>query len=254
MKKIKKTINKYDNFEDTYKKAYIGLPKDFNGIKKPLFLTLDKFKKNHLNIKTKKKYPVLFFMHGSAGLAYGKKYKDEVLKENFIFFAPNSFKIKNRPTYKTPTKLKNYEQVHKLRLAEIFYNIKKLKEFEFIDFNNIFLMGSSEGAHAVSKYKGNEFKGRIIAAYSCEKNYYSNDFKIGAKKKDPILNIIGTQDEYFSSYSKYENKEVTGNCASALLKYKNAKVVILPKTKHNVIENQYTIPEVINFLKFHTKY
>lgn len=115
-------------------------------------------------------------------------------------------------------------------------------------------MGSSEGAHAVSKYKGNEFKGRIIAAYSCEKNYYSNDFKIGAKKKDPILNIIGTQDEYFSSYSKYENKEVTGNCASALLKYKNAKVVILPKTKHNVIENQYTIPEVINFLKFHTKY
>lgn len=127
MKKIKKTINKYDNFEDTYKKAYIGLPKDFNGIKKPLFLTLDKFKKNHLNIKTKKKYPVLFFMHGSAGLAYGKKYKDEVLKENFIFLHQIHLKLKTVQHIKHLQNLKIMNKYINLDLQKFFIILKNLK-------------------------------------------------------------------------------------------------------------------------------
>jgi hypothetical protein len=249
---IKKTIKKYDNFEDTYKQGYIGLPKGFEGIKEPMFLTIKDFKKKFKSLKNKKKYPVLFYMHGSVGLAYGKKYKDAVLKENFIFFAPNSYRLKNRPTYKTPTKIQNYEQVHKVRVAEIFYNIKRLKEFNFLDLKNIYLMGSSEGALAAAQYKGKEFKGRIVAAYACENGYYSRDFKIGARKKDPFLNIIGTHDQYFGKYSPYEENNNNGHCAMALLEFKNAKVVLLPKTKHNVIENKYTIPEVVNFLKFHT--
>ncbi|RXJ87750.1 hypothetical protein [Arcobacter sp. CECT 8985] len=251
MSKIKKTIKKYNNFEETYKEAYIALPKGFEGIKEPLFLSIKKFKEKFNTFKNKQKYPVVFYMHGSAGLSYGKKYKDAIVDENYIFFAPNSFKLKNRPTYKTPDKLKKYEEVHKVRVAEIFYNIKKLKEFDFIDFKNIFLMGSSEGALAAAKYSRNEFKGRIITAFACENGYYSNDFKIGAKKSDPFLNIIGTKDEFFSNNSKFEHNKVTGHCTNALLKYKNAKVVILPKTRHNVIENKYTIPEVLSFLKLH---
>ncbi len=85
-----------------------------------------------------------------------------------------------------------------------------------------------------------------------ENGYYSRDFKIGARKKDPFLNIIGTHDQYFGKYSPYEENNNNGHCAMALLEFKNAKVVLLPKTKHNVIENKYTIPEVVNFLKFHT--
>ena len=162
------------------------------------------------------------------------------------------FKLKNRPTYTTPTKIKNYEAVHKVRITEIYYNIQQLKTLDFIDSKNIFLMGSSEGALAAANYSGNEFKGRIVAAYACENGYYSRDFKIGAKKKDPFLNIIGTHDEYFSSISKHNEKN-TGHCANALLEFKNAKVVLLPKTKHNVVENQYTLHEVVNFLKFWTK-
>ena len=251
MEEINKTLKKYDNFTDTFQYGYIGLPAGFQGIKKPLFMKIKEFKKKFINTSMRP-YPVLFFMHGSAGLSYGKQYKDAVLKEGFIFFAPNSYKLKNRPTYETPTKTKNYEAVHKVRLAEIYYNIAQLKKFNFLDLENIFLMGSSEGALAAAKYKGTEFKGRIVAAYACENGYYSRDFKIGAKKRDPFLNIIGTHDEYFSSLSTHD-KDNTGHCANALLEFKNAKVVLLPKTKHNVIENPYTIPEVISFLNYWIK-
>ncbi len=70
--------------------------------------------------------------------------------------------------------------MHKVRQAEIFYNIKKLKDLKFIDKNNIFLMGNSEGGLAAAAYKGREFRGRIVTAYSCENGYYSKDFKIGS--------------------------------------------------------------------------
>ena len=251
MKHINKTLKKYDNFCDTFEYGYIGLPKGFQGNDKEEFINIKTFLKRYGKSNIKTTYPVLFYMHGSAGLAYGKKYKDAVLKEGFIFFAPNSYKLKNRPTYQTPTKTKNYEAVHKVRVAEIFYNIQELLQFDCINKAQIFLMGSSEGALAAAKYRGKEFKGRIVAAYACENGYYSKDFSIGARKKDPFLNIIGTHDEYFSAKTKYDNNN-TGHCANALLEFKNAKVVLLPKTKHNVIENTYTIPEVIQFLKLWT--
>lgn len=253
MEEINKTLKKYENFKDTYIEGFIGIPKGVGGLKKNFYGSIRKFRKIHPNFKYSEKIPMLFYMHGSAGLSYGKKYKDAALKSGFLFFAPNSYELRDRPTYESPTSIKNYERVHKVRVAEVFYNIHQvLRELKFVDEKNIFLMGSSEGALAAAKYSGREFKGRIIAAYSCENGYYSKDFKIGARKKDPFLNIIGTHDQFFGEFSMFD-KNKSGNCSKALLEYKNAKVVLLPKTKHNVIENRYTIPEVINFLKFWTK-
>ncbi|XPV69066.1 MAG: hypothetical protein ACNI25_00465 [Halarcobacter sp.] len=252
MRKIKKTLNKYENFEDTFKYSYIGLPKGFGGLKKPFFGQLYKFLKLYPKFKVSTKLPTLFYMHGSAGFKKGLLYRKWIVQDaNCIFFAPNSFKINNRPTYTTPSPIKKYEVVHKLRQAEIVYNLKKLQGFDFVDFDNLFLMGNSEGALAAAAYKGKEFKGRIVTAYSCENGYYSKDFKLGCKKHDPFLNIIGTHDEYFSNNSKPNEKyEVTGNCTKALKKNKNAKVVLLPQTKHDITKNIYVKDDIVNFLKY----
>lgn len=255
MIEIKKTIKKYENFYDTFKYAYVGLPKGFMGIKKPYFGQLYKFKKEFKNYNEyKEKFPLVLFIHGSKGLNKGTIYRKWIVEQGFIFISPNSLKIKNRPTYSTPDKLSSYEKVHKLRQAEIVYNLKSILEFNFIDKNNMFLMGNSEGGLAAAFYKGNEFKGRIVTAYSCENSYYSKDFKIGAKKKDPFLNIIGTHDEFFSEKSEpNKDHEVQGHCTKALKKYKNAKVVILAQTKHDITENIYVKDDIINFLRLWSK-
>ncbi|MGA1940627.1 hypothetical protein [Arcobacter sp. YIC-310] len=254
-KKYQKIINSFKDFDNTYKYAFIGIPKGFGGLKEHYFGTLQNFKKLYPNFKAKNKIPTVLFLHGSAGLNKGVIYRKWIVeKANFIFFCPNSFKVKNRPTYETPTKLKNYEKVHKFRQAEIHHNLQKLQNISFIDIKNIFLMGNSEGGLAVASFKGREFKGRIITAYSCENSYYSKNFEIGANKNEPILNIIGTHDEYFSnSANPTKNYDVEGHCTKALRKYKNAKVIILPQTKHDIISNIYVKDDIISFLKLWSK-
>ncbi len=255
MTNIIKTLCEYDNFKDTYKYAYIGIPKGFGGLKKPYYGMLNKFKKKYPNFKIESRISTVLFMHGSIGLKKGKTYRKWIVEEaGFIFFAPNSFKIQNRPTYISPAKVSSYEKVHRVRQAEIHYNLKKLKNISFIDDKHIFLMGNSEGGLAAAAYKGREFKGRIVTAYSCENGYYSSDFKLGAKKTEPFLNIIGTHDEYFANSSKTnKNYHVEGHCTKALRKHKNAKVILLPQTKHDITQNIYVKEEIVSFLKLWSK-
>ena len=256
MKEIhKKIISSHDDFSNIYKNAYIGIPKGFGGLKEDYFGTLKKFKKLYPNFKAQNKIPTVLFMHGSAGLRKGTTYRKWIVQEaKFIFFAPNSFKVKNRPTYENPAKIKTYQKVHDFRQAEIYYNLKKLQNISFIDMENIFLMGNSEGGLAAAAFKGREFKGRIVTAYSCENGYYSKNFKLGARINEPFLNIIGTHDEYFANDSlPNKEHEVDGHCTKALRKYKNAKVIILPQTKHDITTNIYVKEDIINFLKLWSK-
>ena len=247
-KKYKKIINSYKDFNKIFDDAFIGIPKEFINEDKPYYGTLNTFLKKYGNIELCN-CTTLFFMHGSAGLRKGSVYRKWVVEEGFIFFSPNSFRVKKRPTYETPTKLKKYEKVHSFRQAEIYYCQERLNELNFIDTKNLFLMGNSEGGLAAAAYKHRDFKGRVITAYSCENGYYSKDFKIGASKSEPILNIIGTHDEFFSNDSKpTKNYKVQGHCTDALRKYRNAKVVILPQTKHDITTNIYVKNDILSFL------
>lgn len=248
---IKETIKKYENFDDTYRYAYIGFPKGFGGIKKAFYGTFDEFNKKYPNVKVDKAYPTLLYMHGSSGLYKGDVYRKLVVEKlGFIFFAPNSYKIKNRPTYKSPTKEKKYNKVHKIRVAEINYNHKKLKMLDYIDNKNIFLMGNSEGGLAVAIYNASSFRGRIVTAFSCESSYFYKNFKLGSKKSKPFLNIIGTHDEFFAKGSSLNKKyKVKGHGIDKLKNYTNAKVVILPKAKHDLTLNIYVKDEISSFLK-----
>lgn len=250
-KTIKKTLKKYTNFKDTYTHAYVGIPKGFGGIKKAFYGTFDAFNKKYPDLHVEKKYKTVLYVHGSSGLYKGDVYRKYIVEElGFVFFAPDSHRLKNRPVYKSPAKEKVYVKVHKIRVSEIDYNYKKLRKLSFVDKKNIFLMGNSEGGLAAAIYTPKRFKGRIVTAFSCESSYFCEHFKLGSKKDEPFLNIIGTHDEFFAKDAKL-NKEhkVSGNGIEKLKNYNNAKVVILPKAKHDLTTNLYVKDEILNFLK-----
>ena len=248
---IKKTLKKYDNFIDTYEHAYVGFPKGFGGIKKAFYGRNSEFKEKYPNIKIDKKYKILLYMHGSSGLYKGTVYRKQIVEElGFIFFAPASHRLNDRPIYISPAKQSLYIKVHKVRVAELHYNYKKLKKLKFVDKKNIFLMGNSEGGLATAIFKSNKFKGRIVTAFSCENTYFYNKFKLGSKKDEPFLNIIGTHDEFFAKDTKINAKyKISGNGIERLKNYKNAKVVILPKAKHDLTTNIYVKDEILGFLR-----
>lgn len=253
---IKKTLKKYKNFKDTYKYAYVGVPKGFGGISESFYGSFDEFNQKYPNIEESREFPTLLYMHGSSGLYRGEVYREYIVEElGFIFFAPASHKIKDRPTYKSPAKASVYNKVHKIRVSEIYYNHKKLKKLDFVDNKNIFLMGNSEGGLAVAIYMASSFRGRIVTAFSCESSYFYKNFKLGSKKSKPFLNIIGTDDEFFAKDTVLNKKfKVNGNGIEKLKEYKNAKVVILPKAKHDLTTNIYVKDEVLSFLRLWRAY
>lgn len=94
---IKKTMNKYKNIYDTYDYAFVGFPIGFGGIKEPFYGTYDEFIELYPDIKIKKRYPTVLYMHGSSGLYRGEVYQRYIVEElGYIFFAPNSYKIDQR--------------------------------------------------------------------------------------------------------------------------------------------------------------
>lgn len=249
--KIKKTLKKYANFGDTFRYAFVGIPKEITGLDNHFYGTYDAFLQQYPDIEIAQKVPTVLYMHGSSGLYTGAIYRRYIVEEaGALFFAPNSHKLHGRPTYTSPVEEKHYIKVHKVRLAEIQYSLKRLKKLPFVDQNNLFLMGNSEGGLAAAIYRSRAFKGRIITAFSCESSYFYTRFKLGTKKDEPFLNIIGTHDQFFSTSSALNRQyTVQGNGIEALKKYTHAKIVILTKTKHDITANPYVKDEVVSFLK-----
>ena len=114
-------------------------------------------------------------------------------------------------------------------------------------------MGSSEGGLAAARYPGNEFKGRVVIGWSCEKGYFTDNPKIGANKKDPFLNIVGYKDEYFGVDAVWnQNQNKTGNCAQQMSSdgFDKGKIIIYPDGYHNNRENQYIVYDILGFLNY----
>jgi hypothetical protein len=250
--KYKEIVSQYRNFHDSFDKAYIGVPKGVGGLKEPYYGKLHKFLKKYPDFQSKA-VPTLLYMHGSSGFLKGKKYRKWVVqKSKMLFIGLNSYAVKKRPTYLSPAPKEEYERVHHFRQAELNYAQERIDELGFIDRDNLFLMGNSEGALAAGICKSKLFKARILISWGCEGGYYSNSYKIGAPKETPVLNIIGLEDQYFGVYCEYGDFE-KGHCAKALAKYPNSKVVLLPTISHNALESPYTKREIIDFLNYWKK-
>jgi dienelactone hydrolase len=251
-----KTAKEYPNFFDSFKKAYIGIPKGVLGRAEPFYGTYQEALIKIPNLKKyTKKLPTVVYMQGSGNFESGELFRKWITQAGYIFFAPNTYTSPKRPRYHSPVPKDIYEKVHAYRQAEIDLFIKSLSQLPFVDKKRMFLMGFSEGALASARYSGDEFVGRIILGWGCEANYYTDYPKIGAKKSDPILNIIGRDDKYFGKQNPwsraYHNE---GNCADGLFDFDNAKVVILPNTGHKIANNPFVKDEILNFLKMFKNY
>lgn len=247
-----KTMKRYVNFAATFDKAFVGIPKGVLGIHEPFYGTLEQALQKLPNLKNfTKKLPTVVYMQGSGPFNKGKIYREWITGEGgYIFFAPNTHSVPNRPTYSSPVPKSHYEKVHAFRQAEIDLFLRRVKELPFIDLDKTFLMGFSEGALAAARYDGDAFVGRIVLSWSCEPGYYTSYPKVGAKPTDPFLNIIGRDDPYFGTQNPWNNAyHNEGHCGDALFNFDLAKVVLFPNTGHNIANNPYTKHEVLSFIE-----
>lgn len=92
-----------------------------------------------------------------------------------------------------------------LRVSELSYTLRHLPPF--ITRHGVFLFAVSEGAIALSAFDDSPchhlIRGRVLAAYSCEPNYWNYDVEGAGMLKGhpsiPTLNLIGEDDQFFGA-------------------------------------------------------
>ena len=164
--------------------------------------------------------------------------------------APDSFALPDRLTYKSPISPDIYERIHALRLSEVSLATQALRQAPWADPQRWVLAGTSEGAAAVARYKGQEFLGRIVFSWSCENNYFVRSHGTALPDDKPVLNIISSTDPYFSPANSWlGNPTAAGHCAAALRNNKQASIVLIPGAPHTVLNLPATRQPVAAFMR-----
>jgi poly(3-hydroxybutyrate) depolymerase len=187
-----------------------------------------------------KPVPVVVFLHGSSGQSEATRAFQKWLAESLgvASVAPDSMSLPNRITYQSPVSKEIYERVHALRAAEIQVALEAVKRSSWADPTRLLLAGTSEGSVAVARWPGADFAGRMIYAWSCEKNYFVDEPRTAVRLEEPVLNVISGNDPYFSAKNPWNaGYDVRGHCGEAFKAHKTAMIVLLPHLPHTLFND-----------------
>ena len=237
----------FPGIEQTFEQALVGVPAGWGGLTEPFI--------GHFRdlpaAPGAGKLPTVLYMHGSPGIDTGDMTFLRWLVDDakVAFLAPDSFKLPGRFTYSSPVDKAVYERIHNLRQSEIKTALPRLNEVPFIDTGRLMLAGWSEGGLAAARWRGTEFKGRLIFSWPCEMNYFSAFPATGVRIDEPVLNVMGGRDSVFAPGNPWNTGyTVKGHCGDAFRFHTAATVVLLPNALHNVFLSPETKWATIAFI------
>jgi hypothetical protein len=143
------------------------------------------------------KVPVVVYLHGCGGFGNSGKTNAGMLAEaGFVVVAPDSFARPERiktcdgKTHKGIGPKGSYGATINLRIDELERTLEGLKDYPWVDWNNLFLFGHSQGSNAVAFYDGKAFKGRVMTGTRCSRGYR-------APVDEPALAVSSVGDPWF---------------------------------------------------------
>lgn len=182
--------------------------------------------------------PVVVFLHGSSGLGLKAiaEWQQWLATLGIASLVPDSFALPDRITYRSPVDKAVYEKLLALRGSEIGLTVQALASAPWADTSRMVLAGTSEGAAAVTRYRGAEFVARMVFSWSCERNYFVEDHQTAIPPSQAVLNVISTSDPYFSQANPWlGNPSALGHCGAALKEHPHASIVLIPGAPHTLI-------------------
>jgi len=209
------------------------------------------------SFQVNKKYPTVTYLHGCAGIWPGTIRRINFLAQNgFAVIAPPSFARDKYPrscdVYLHQGGL--YRDTLRIRQNDAGNAIENAKKLPWVDANNIFLMGLSEGgittATFFSKYKNRSMNARVVEGWTCTSKW--NEYKgVRAPKTEPVLTLLGSKDPWF------QNPYTNGECTNFLNKRNGSKSVVYKKGnlsyQHELLEDNEVKKVVVDFLRSHIK-
>jgi dienelactone hydrolase len=179
------------------------------------------------------KHPVIVFLHGCGGPRSPKTFFDL----GAIVVAPNSFASGARCEADANAIVKLLGK----RYEDVKFTAAKLKDASWADPGKLVLAGYSNGAQTTATYPGEEFRARVIVAWTC--NNARRPEQNGIKGKGPVLAVLGTADEF------YKKIGLSGDCsAAAKARGETSRSVLIPGGGHEILDHATTREAVAAFV------
>jgi len=209
------------------------------------------------SLNVTKKYPTVIYMHGCSGMWAGTIRRINFLAANgFAVIAPPSFARESYPrscdVYLHQGGL--YRDTIKMRQNDAGNTIENAKKLPWVDANNIFLMGLSEGGIATATFRSESVNAsvnaRVVEGWTCNSAW--DEYKgINAPKTEPVLTLLGSKDPWF------QNSYTNGECTNYLNKNNGSKSVVYRNGnlsyQHELLEDNEVKKIVVDFLQSHIK-
>lgn len=174
-------------------------------------------------------FPTVIYLHGCAGVWSGTHTRLNFLAgEGFAVIAPQSFA---RAKYPQSCNLSNFDRgmyrgTLKMRQIDAEYAIEQAKKLSWVNSNNVFLMGLSQGGIATATFSSSSasttVKARIIEGWTCHSGWQEYN-GLNTSKSEPVLALIGKNDPWFRA------PWISGDCGVFMNKRNGSNSVVFSK-------------------------
>jgi dienelactone hydrolase len=178
------------------------------------------------------KHPVILFLHGCGGPRSPRTF----LGLGAVVVAPNSFADGSGCKVDAAYMVK----LVGVRHGDIAYAAGQLKAATWADPGKLVLAGYSNGAQTTATYPGDEFKARVIVAWTCNNPRVAS--QNGVMGKGPALALLGTADEF------YKKVGIGGDCNAALAKREGSRSILIKGGSHEILDHAETKAAVAAFV------
>ncbi|MEC7886090.1 MAG: dienelactone hydrolase family protein [Pseudomonadota bacterium] len=208
------------------------------------------------NISKDVKLPTIIWLHGCSGTWDGTHRRINFLSKNgYSVIAPQSFARNKYAKSCDPAifRASMYREVIYMRHEDARHVIKQAKKLQWVDKNNLYLMGHSEGGIVTATYKAKKkdesVKARVIEGWTCRSQGefgWPEYHGLNSEAKTPVLSLVGYLDPWFQKpWSKGDCGKFFKNKSSISYVFKHSP---LSKT-HNPLDHKEAQNILLNFLK-----
>lgn len=201
------------------------------------------------------RHPLVIYLHGCDGFGdWSMRYIDMFARRGYAVIAPASLARNRYPMSCNPDTLEGglYNDAVRMRAADAEYAISEARKLSWIDPNNIFVVGYSQGATTAAYLRtpsGSPLAGRVIVANTCTNRWPAQSYHAGvnAPESEPVLALLGARDPWF-----VDNKWAKGNCGASLSKTNGSRNIVYASgaiaESHDLLDFPQGQSDVFSFL------
>ncbi len=236
----------------TWKAALVRIPNGSAQILKCSMHQIDR-----AEIPQGKRFPTVIYLHGCSGVWQGTYRRiDFLANHGFAVIAPVSFARKKYPKSCDTKTHKGglYRPTLKMRQYDAEYAIKKAKQLSWVDSNNVFLMGLSQGGITTATFKSDDpaaaVNARVVEGWTCHAGW-KEYCGINAPPSEPVLTLVAENDPWF------RRPNARGDCGGYLNKTNGSRSIVYRtgslRNRHELLENKQVQQTVLRFLRQHVR-